>query len=101
MEDNEKKENIETTNTQAVDQEPAAQPVTPTTPDPRDDEEDDVATAEEMAEYVRQSAERRAQKKAKKAQDDEESSDYAQADSEEMQEDPYLEPDPTLPWAKY
>lgn len=67
------------------------------TPDPRED--DDMATAEEMAEYARQAAERRAQKKNKKIE--EESVDYSQLEAAELQADAYLEPDPQLPWVKY
>ena len=68
-------------------------------PTPPIDEVEEVATAEEMEEYARQSAERRAHKKNQK--NEEEASNAKQYGSSEIQEDPYLEPDPTLPWVKY
>lgn len=68
-------------------------------PTQQNDEVEDVATAEEMAEYARQSAERRANKKNQKIED--EATNANQYDSNENLEDPYLEPDPTLPWVKY
>ena len=63
-------------------------------------EEDDVATAEEMAEYVRLAAERRADKKVKKVMEDE-GKDYSSEEANENMEDPYSEPDPTLPWGEW
>lgn len=76
------------------------EPINPTTPTESElVEDDDIATAEEMEAYARQAAERRAQKKTQKME--EESIDYTQKESAESQADPYLEPDPVLPWVKY
>lgn len=90
MEENEKIEtNIEETNSQP-------------TPAPKPDNtrvDEDAASAEEMEAYARQAAERRANKKAKKEEED--AIDYSQKDPSDAMEDPYLEPDPTLPWVKF
>lgn len=61
--------------------------------------DEDAASAEEMEAYARQAAERRAQKKSRKVE--EESVDYSKMEQSESAIDPYLEPDPTLPWVKY
>lgn len=62
--------------------------------------DDNVATAEEMAEYARQSAERRANKKEKKVVDGGDT-DYSEAENGDSGVDPYLEPDPNIPWVEY
>lgn len=68
-------------------------------PVPADDIEE-AATAEEMAEYVRQQAERRASRKVKKQEEDEGRTPDSQPSAENA-EDPYTEPDPSLPWGEW
>lgn len=63
-----------------------------------DDNEESVATAEEVAAYTRQAAEKRAQKREKEGQGEKEFGEFVPADS---LIDPYTEPDPTIPWVKY
>lgn len=59
-------------------------------------EDDDVATAEEMAAEARRSAEKRAHKKEQTVEKEE-----AMFVNPNDQIDPYLEPDPEIPWVRY
>ena len=62
--------------------------------------DDDAATAEEMEAFIRDRRER--EKKEKKEYDqDEEVDTFGEHIAPENSIDPYLEPDPTLPWVKY
>ena len=59
-------------------------------------EDDDVATAEDMAAFIR---DRKAKKEQKKRKNDEDERDiFGEYSAPEKSIDPYLEPDPTLPW---
>lgn len=59
-------------------------------------EDDDVATAEEMAAEARRSAEKRAHKKEQTVEKED-----AMFVNSNDQIDPYLEPDPEIPWVRY
>ena len=59
-------------------------------------EDDDVATAEEMAAEARRSAEKRAHKKEQTVEKED-----AMFVNPNDQIDPYLEPDPEIPWVRY
>ena len=62
-------------------------------------EDDDVATAEEMEAFIR---DRREKEKEKKLEEKEDRIDvFGEYSAPENSIDPYLEPDPTLPWVKY
>ena len=62
-------------------------------------EDDDVATAEEMEAFIR---DRREKERGKKQEDKEDRIDvFGEYSAPENSIDPYLEPDPTLPWVKY
>ena len=62
--------------------------------------DDDAATAEEMEAFIRDRRER--EKKEKKEYDQDEEVDiFGEHIAPENSIDPYLEPDPTLPWVKY
>lgn len=63
-----------------------------------EDEEDNVATAEEMEAFIRDRREREKQKNEKQEEKIDVFGEYA---APENSIDPYLEPDPTLPWVKY
>lgn len=71
-----------------------------TTTTPIDDNDGDVATAEEMAAESRRSAEKRAHNKQTKKESDEDHVEFTEYNPEN-QIDPYLEPDPSIPWVKY
>ena len=58
--------------------------------------DDDAATAEEMAEFIRNRRARKEQKKA--SSDDDERDVFGEYVAPENSIDPYIEPDPTLPW---
>ncbi len=62
--------------------------------------DDDVATAEEVAEETRRSAEKRARKRAENKVDDKES-EFAEYVSPDSLIDPYLDPDPVIPWEPF
>ena len=71
-------------------------------PDPDYDESEDVATLADIEAYTREAAEKRAHKQQRPASvppDDKELN--AELESLENQIDPYLDPDPTLPWVKF
>ena len=62
-------------------------------------EDDDVATAEEMEAFIR---DRREKEKERKQVAKEDKTDvFGEYAAPENSIDPYLEPDPTLPWVKY
>ncbi|MBO4599593.1 MAG: hypothetical protein J5641_02525 [Bacteroidales bacterium] len=62
-------------------------------------EDDNVATAEEMEAFIR---DRREKEKEKKLEAKEDKTDvFGEYSAPENSIDPYLEPDPTLPWVKY
>ena len=67
-----------------------------TTPIPNDVEE--VASAEDIEAFMR---ERRKAREEKKVQVERENPEVEEYHSEESQLDPYLEPDPDIPWVKY
>ena len=62
-------------------------------------EDDNVATAEELEAFIR---DRREKDKGKKLEEKEDRIDvFGEYSAPENSIDPYLEPDPTLPWVKY
>lgn len=62
--------------------------------------DDNVATAEEMEAFIRDRRER--EKNERKERHDEDEVDvFGEYMAPENSIDPYLEPDPTLPWVKY
>ena len=62
-------------------------------------EDDNVATAEEMEAFIR---DRREKEKERKLEAKEDKTDvFGEYAAPENSIDPYLEPDPTLPWVKY
>ncbi len=62
-------------------------------------EDDNVATAEEMEAFIR---DRRVKEKERKLEEKEDKTDvFGEYAAPENSIDPYLEPDPTLPWVKY
>lgn len=61
------------------------------------DEEESVASAEDIAAYEREAAERRKKQKTKKVEDEEVEISKEFEGAEANMPDPYLEPDPTLP----
>lgn len=64
-----------------------------------DMEDDNVATAEEMEAFIR---DRREKERGKKQENREDRIDvFGEYSAPENSIDPYLEPDPTLPWVKY
>lgn len=66
---------------------------------PIPDDDDNVATAEDMEAFIR---DRRAKDKEKHIKDNEEKTDvFGEYYAPENSIDPYVEPDPTLPWVKY
>lgn len=64
-----------------------------------DDDDDYVATAEEMEEFIRQRREK--EKEEKKEDRDDKTDVFGEYMAPENSIDPYLDPDPTLPWVKY
>ena len=63
-----------------------------------DDDDDYVATAEEMEAFIR---ERREKEKEENKEDRENKTDvFGEYAAPENSIDPYLDPDPTLPWVK-
>ena len=65
-----------------------------------EDDDDNVATAEDVEAFIRDRRER--EKKEKKERKEEEDVDiFGEYMAPENSIDPYLEPDPTLPWVKY
>lgn len=62
------------------------------------DSEETVASAEDIAAFMR---ERRKAREEKKMQVERENPEVEEYHSEESQLDPYLEPDPDIPWVKY
>ena len=63
------------------------------------EDDDNVATAEDMEAFIR---DRRAKEKEKRKDVEEEKTDvFGEYSAPENSIDPYLEPDPTLPWVKY
>ncbi|MBQ6068781.1 MAG: hypothetical protein IJK84_04690 [Bacteroidales bacterium] len=66
---------------------------------PAESEDDDVATAEEMEAFIR---DRREKERERRQEDKEDRMDvFGEYAAPENSIDPYLEPDPTLPWVKY
>ena len=62
------------------------------------DSEETVASAEDIAAFMRERRKAREEKKMQVERENPEVEDYH---SEESQLDPYLEPDPDIPWVKY
>jgi len=69
-------------------------------PQPAPEEDDDVATAEDVAAFIRARREREKKEKKERAKD-EDVDIFGEHMAPENSIDPYLEPDPTLPWVKY
>lgn len=69
-------------------------------PQPAPEEDDDVATAEDVAAFIRDRREREKKEKKERAKD-EDVDIFGEHMAPENSIDPYLEPDPTLPWVKY
>ena len=63
------------------------------------DGDEDVATAEEMEAFIRDRREKEREKKEK--QNDDKTDVFGEFVAPENSIDPYLDPDPTLPWVKY
>ena len=93
--DLEKKPTEENPNQQDMPEQQAATTV------PVDDmgDDDNVATAEEMEAFIRDRREKEREKKEKK--DDDKTDVFGEFVAPENSIDPYLDPDPTLPWVKY
>ena len=68
---------------------------------PLDDEEDDIATPEDMEEFIRSRRERREAGKKKSYIDSDDEEPPMDYEANESAMDPYLEPDPTLPKVEY
>jgi len=62
-------------------------------------DDDNVATAEEMEAFIRDRREKEREKKEKK--NDDKTDVFGEFVAPENSIDPYLDPDPTLPWVKY
>ena len=62
------------------------------------DEEETIASAEDVANFMR---DRRKAQQEKKKSYERENPEVEEYHSEESQLDPYLEPDPNIPWVKY
>ncbi len=62
-------------------------------------DDDNVATAEEMEAFIRDRREKERDKKEKKSND--KTDVFGEFVAPENSIDPYLDPDPTLPWVKY
>ena len=95
MEDKENKDTIETRQStpdnqdQQQDERPADIPL---------DSEETVATKEDVEAFMRERRKARAEKKTVVEKENPEVEEYL---SEENQIDPYLDPDPEIPWVKY
>ena len=72
----------------------------PAQPQPAPDEDDDVATAEDVAAFIRDRRDRERKEKRERGKD-EDVDIFGEHLAPENSIDPYLEPDPTLPWVKY
>ncbi len=72
-----------------------ATPQPPATPID-DDDDDNVATAEDMEAFIREHREKEHREKREEKTDI-----FGEYQAPENSIDPYLEPDPTLPWVKY
>ena len=68
---------------------------------PLDDEEDNIATPEDMEEFIRSRRERREAGKKKSYIDSDDEEPPMDYEANESAMDPYLEPDPTLPKVEY
>lgn len=64
-----------------------------------DDDDDNIATAEEMEAFIRDRREKERKEKEKEKKDKVDV--FGEYSAPENSIDPYLEPDPTLPWVKY
>lgn len=73
-------------------------PIPPAQDDDDEAQDDDIATAEEMAAEARRSAEKRARKKEHSEEAEDSFTEYL---SSQDQVNPYLEPDPEIPWVRY
>lgn len=62
------------------------------------EQDEDVATAEDMAAFIK---DRRSKKEDRKSQRDEETDVFGEYSAPESSIDPYLEPDPFIPWVKH
>ncbi|KWW29564.1 MAG: putative PSP1-like protein [bacterium P3] len=95
MNPNESIETPKTNTTPNETAEPAPQEVYPAAPAAEDD---DMATAEEMEAFIR---DRKAKKEQQKKSDEDERDIFGEYSAPEKSIDPYLEPDPSLPWPQY
>ena len=77
----------------------AAEPVKPAAVPVPDIEDDDIATPEDIAAEKERRARLRAERKTKP--EEEKPSEYGEYNPEENAVDPYLEPDPTIPFVPY
>ena len=98
-----KKENNEPSKNQNIPQQlientPRAEEVAPSNATPiSEDEDDNVASAEEMAAFIKDRRSKTEHRKAK----EEERDVFGEFSAPESSIDPYLEPDPKLPWVKH
>lgn len=93
--DLEKKQAEENPKQQNISEQQAA----PTEPTADIADDDDVATAEEMEAFIRDRREKEREKKERK--NDDKTDIFGEFVASENPIDPYLDPDPTLPWVKY
>lgn len=71
-------------------------------PDPEYDASEDVATLADIEAYAREAAEKRARKQQKPAEiSRDEMEEVPEVENPEGGVDPYLDPDPSLPWVKF
>lgn len=93
-------DNNEQPRTAQPQEDTAPQPLPEQAPTPSEDPDDDnVATAEDMEAFIR---DRRAKKSQKAKEDKEDERDiFGEYSAPEKSIDPYLEPDPTLPWPNF
>lgn len=92
-EDNRQNPTVAEASSTSMPSEPEPQaPATPAEPD------DDMATAEEMEQFIR--SRREAQREKRKVKSDDEDEPLP-ADAGEALPDPWLEPDPQIPWANF
>lgn len=99
----EKKNNVSNTDKVNDLQTVATSNISPNEPrpvQPEPDTDEDAATAEEMEAFIRDRRERE-KKERKERNNDEEVDIFGEHMAPENSIDPYLEPDPTLPWVKY
>ena len=75
------------------------QKAAPVEPSPDMGDDDNVATAEEMEAFIRDRREKEREKKEKR--EDDKTDVFGEFVAPENSIDPYLDPDPTLPWVKY